>query len=491
MTKTVNILLIPADNRPVSYSLPIFIGEQNRNVKVIVPPVKLLGGLDFSADISGILSWLEEAISQERPDFIICALDTVAYGGLISSRRCDDTKNTILARLEQFKELVKKAGAKVFGFTSIMRISNNNVNEEEKEYWDKYGVLIFKYSFLSHKTKADKATDAERHALKETEAQIPAHILEDYLNTRQKNFRINKMYIDWSKEGVIDFLIYGKDDTSTFGINIQEAEQLQSLIEKADMRNFVRIQTGSDEVCSLLTARAIQEAFDKRIKIFPVYSTEHGCSVIPLYEDMPLSESVKRQLNTCNAELAASEDTADMVLLLHSPVEKQNDFIFPNPDIPPNLQGANFCVDFIKNSGKPVILADVLNANGSDPILAEKLLSESGILDKLYGYAGWNTASNTIGTALSAGISRYIAEKTSCFDVDVFKKLMFIRFADDWAYQSTARRRIREITPLADEKLLYSELLPVIEPLAKKLNINTEEITLKFPWNRTFEVEIR
>ena len=34
---------------------------------------------------------------------------------------------------------MKEKDAKIYAFSSIMRISNNNYNEEEKEYWKDYG----------------------------------------------------------------------------------------------------------------------------------------------------------------------------------------------------------------------------------------------------------------------------------------------------------------------------------------------------------------
>ena len=38
LTKKMNILIIPLDNRPVSYTLPVQIGQINRNVNILLPP---------------------------------------------------------------------------------------------------------------------------------------------------------------------------------------------------------------------------------------------------------------------------------------------------------------------------------------------------------------------------------------------------------------------------------------------------------------------
>ena len=81
-----------------------------------------------------------------------------------------------------------------------MRISNNNYNEEEKLYWAEYGKKIFAYSYNFHKNGT------------KTHSEIPQEILEDYLNTRNRNFEVNKIYLDWQKEGLLDTLVFSKDD---------------------------------------------------------------------------------------------------------------------------------------------------------------------------------------------------------------------------------------------------------------------------------------
>ena len=544
---TSNIVLIPADNRPVSYSLPEQVGGLNKSVKIFLPSREFLGDLNQPADIEKILAWLNEVLTENKVDSLLVALDTIAYGGLVSSRRGEDSKDTILARLEKFKQITK--GVNVLAYSSIMRISDSNVNEEEPEYWDKYGKLIFKYCHpeqsegpppLKAFNGGDSSAKPQNDDLPITEGflrrfapqdDIPPEILDDYLKRRQRNFDINKKYL---KED-FDFLIYAKDDTAPFGLNVQEAELLEREIK--DKQNVI-LQTGCDEMLLLLLTRVM--TLEQEIKVFPIYSTPTGMNVIPRYEDLPLKESVNNLLKTCGLEVTASQKEADLILLLHTPLQKQNDFAlgeFPEKE---NKDAVDFCVEFVKNQAKhvtrhlepthkvrrvraptfsieyrkrrgtsydyirsheifrhsslrllaqddakPVILADVFAANGADCLLAENLP-----VGKLYGYAAWNTASNTIGTALAMGLARYIAEKEGAFSEEFFKKLLFTRLADDWAYQSITRQKIREVSEEADENLLYKEMLPLIKKIAPKFEVNPDEVKLSFPWGRTFEVEI-
>ncbi len=63
-----------------------------------LPDRRILGGLRSAADVEEILIWLEKL---EKVDAIIISLDTIAYGGLISSRRCKNSLAEIKSRLEK------------------------------------------------------------------------------------------------------------------------------------------------------------------------------------------------------------------------------------------------------------------------------------------------------------------------------------------------------------------------------------------------------
>lgn len=101
-----------------------------------MPEREWLGDLTKYAKVEKLFEWLK---ALPEVDAIILPLDTVAYGGLISSRRCSQSFENIKACIEDLKNILIEKKAKVYAFSSIMRISNNNVNEEEKEYWNKWG----------------------------------------------------------------------------------------------------------------------------------------------------------------------------------------------------------------------------------------------------------------------------------------------------------------------------------------------------------------
>lgn len=196
------ICFVPIDNRPVCYSLAKDIAAIDEDIELLTPPREFLGDLTKSARVNEILDWLENI---PACDAMVLSLDTIAYGGLIPSRRSPDSLEEIKARLNRLKPLLKNK--KVYAFSSIMRISNNNYNEEEKEYWKDWGKKIFEYSYSG-------VNDG-----------IPRAILDDYLATRKRNFEINKTYLNWG----LNTLIFSKDDCAPKGFNVDEARELERL----------------------------------------------------------------------------------------------------------------------------------------------------------------------------------------------------------------------------------------------------------------------
>ena len=120
------IAFLPIDNRPVCYTLAQTIAGIDSEIEFFIPDRKYLGDLKNIADIEALTDWLNKLPSV---DAIIMSLDTIAYGGLIPSRRSKDSFEQIKNRIENIKQILKTKNAKIYAFSSIMRISNNNYNE--------------------------------------------------------------------------------------------------------------------------------------------------------------------------------------------------------------------------------------------------------------------------------------------------------------------------------------------------------------------------
>lgn len=437
-----NIAFIPIDNRPVCYSLPEQIAKISNNINLYLPQRKLLGDLKKISDIDGILNWLENL---ENIDAVVMCLDTIAYGGLIPSRRSNDDIEDIKLRLLRLKKIIQ--GKKVYAFSSIMRISNNNINEEEKEYWKDWGKKIFEYSYNFHKNGVKSAA-------------VPAEILEDYLRTRKRNFEINKMYLQWQKDGIFDTLIFSKDDCAEYGLNVIEANELENL------GGFVK--TGADEIPISLLARSISL---EKIKIAPIFFAPQCKNLISNYEDISIENSVKGQIELAGCDVSEPED-ADILLYINNFEEHQGEIVMKIPT-------KHFDKDWDLPQ-KPYMIADVRFTNGADNVFVDRLF-EKGFGGNFFGYSAWNTSANTLGSLICAAKVKYL----SALQDESFVKLQVVRFLDDWAYQANVRQMLNK----PDEKLCKELMKPFEEKIWQAFGIKYN-INYKFPWNRLFEVEI-
>ena len=434
------IAFVPIDNRPVCYQLPKMIAELNPEVEFFIPPIEFLGDLKKSAQTTNLTEWLKEL---PAVDSIILPLDTLAYGGLIPSRKCSNSFDDIAQRMSRIKNILSEKSAKIFAFSSIMRISNNNINEEEKDYWSLYGTRIFQYSYDFHKRGISKIY-------------IPSDILQDYLATRKRNFTVNKMYLDWQKEGFFDTLIFSKDDCAEYGFNVMEAEELESLGGVT--------RTGADEIPLALLARA----FNKKISVAPVFLEPECKNLISNYEDISIEKSVLGQLELAGVSVTDKQD-ADVLLAVNNFIKRQGEIVMKKDTKP--FAGKWQVPD------KPYIVADVRYANGADNEFVKQLISE-GLGENFLGYSAWNTSANTLGSLICA--MKYTKEKNLAF-----KRLQAVRLLDDWAYQANVRQQLE----CPDVSLLSEKMKPYEDKIKSLLGFDFS-VKYSFPWDRLFEVKI-
>lgn len=438
---------LPIDNRPVCYTLPEQIAKIDESIELFLPDRSLLGDLTKYADVNGIFEWLKNL---PKLDALVISLDTAAYGGLISSRRCSDSFEEIREKIEKLKEILKEKNAKIYAFSSIMRISNNNINEEEKKYWNLWGKKIFEYSFNFCKNNGENPPQTD----------IPQKILTDYLNTRKRNFEINKIYLNWQQEGLFDTLVFSKDDCAEFGFNVREAQELENL------GGFVK--TGADEIPLTLLARAIQG----KIKIAPIFTEASQKNLISNYEDVSIEKSVTGQIELAGCEVSELQN-ADMLLYVNNFKNHQGEIVMKRPTEPFS--------DVWNILQKPYMIADVRFANGADNSFVNKLF-EKGFDENFYGYSAWNTSANSLGSLICGAKVKFLAKK---YNDKEFKKLEVVRFLDDWAYQANVRQAL--------SKPDTTELTPKMKPFEKEVAkvLKTEfEVKYSFPWKRLFEVEV-
>lgn len=490
-----HFVLIPLDNRPVTYQFPQMICKV-AGIPTLMPPLELVGSLTAPSRPGGLSEWLGEMIRSRQPDRLLVCLDSLIYGGLINSRRGDESESEIFNRLKEvssWKRLNSKPMA-VLAQSSIMRISDNYDSTEEKKYWSRYGREIFQWSELLHRNTVGMKVPAGSLAV--AESRIEPGVREDYLKTRRRNFNANKRLLDHVAKGEIDFLVFSQDDSGEFGLNVLEQDKLVKSAESMGIARKVMSYPGSDETLQTLIARSILELSPRRPHASLKFSTEYGSRTPSNYEGQTIGETVEQQTHAMGL-VCTNDDEAphDLQIIVHCLEHRQGDHI----QLPGHQSDLRFintadavrrCVELLEKAGKPVILCDVAYANGADPALVSELLNRPHLLKKLWSYAGWNTTGNTVGSALAFGVARWYSEQQGHNELreKAFQEAMFVRFADDWAYQTQVRSQLNGQS-VPDGKL--AELMrPFLGQIGSASGWSVPAVHVSLPWQRTFEIEV-
>jgi hypothetical protein len=483
-------LLLPLDERPCNRLFPQLISQSSHNIELLVPDKSVLGDKKRPADTAMISQFLRDHVHDCTN--VIISVDTLVYGGLIPSRLHYLTKEEAFQRLEVLKELKSlNNNVKIYAFNCIMRTPQYDSSDEEPDYYAEHGFALFRRKYL--------LDYQERHGLSEAEItelaaiDVPEDVIADYEKRRDFNTDVNLEVIDYLGRGIIDFLVIPQDDSSPYGYTALSQKRVTHAIQEKKLDFKAMVYPGADEVALSLLTRAYHEFCGFEPTFYPYYASVLGPTIVPLYEDRPMAESLKAHLRVCRAKLALHPDKADFILAINSPGRAVQDTYDEAFDISygsyRNL--LDFCYqirDFIA-AGKKVALCDSAFCNGGDFQLI-RYLDELDVLDKLCSYAGWNTNCNSLGTVLAQ----------ACFGSNL-PNLLY-RIIEDVCYQADVRHdiinhdleklgvkdddvaaKLGEVEALIKEKLerCYSSL-----KISKKHPVKIKDVYL--PWQRMFEI---
>lgn len=485
------IVALPVDARPAVRSqvqdLVACSGWELR-----VPEPSLLGHLREPGNRDALQGWLM-AQAPEADGFVV-SLDMLVYGGLVPSRFLADSLSSLQARLELLEDLHRTWPEKpLFAFAATMRISQNNIADEEKPYWAEYGTRLWEWSFhrdrAEHSPRGSDAAESAQAAYR-LEQLIPAAIRADYLQTRKRNFQITLRALQMVQTGVIQRLVLPQDDTAEFGLNIGERRRLQAQAVMLGIESRVAIYPGADEVMHTLCARMLA-SLERRtaLRVFVLPSDPDGLLTLRArYEDRPLTDSIESQLQAVGATRVDDQDRADVVLGVHSQGFGQGDWALNIP-LPERREVAPDWFDRLHHAherGQTVAIADVAYANGGDPWLLTQRLPP------IDAYAGWNTASNTLGSVLAQcvlGRGRMQQEPA--------RRALSLRLLEDQLYQAQLRQELRasvdekSVTPEVLLQAARDRVIPAAREFSRQHGLSHEVAELHLPWNRTFEVDLR
>lgn len=488
------IIYIPLDNRPVNLEYTTDTAKA-AGFPLTVPPREYLSGARSTGNNEKLWEWFEK--EAPHADAAIIATDSLNYGGLVASRKHHHLEKYLRGQVMRLDALKKNnPGLKLYAFSTIMRTPRQSVATVEPEYYETYGPQIFRLSQLMDKEDLEGLTPEEDMEKNRLTLSIPSDDLKDWRTRRLVNLQVNRRLIRLCQRDNFHFLALGKDDNAPYSRTHMETRQLEALGRGMSKKQF-QIIPGVDQLGLLLVTRAINELKGEKPEIYPIFAPGVGGSTIPLYTDETAATSVKNQIIAVGGRMAQTEKKADLILAVNTPdngvtLDSTDDENAPYS----NQANKDFARQIARlETEKPVALADIAYANGADNGFIEALSKNKALLP-LAAYAGWNTADNSIGFALSQGI---LAKRMSKADQD---RLRMVRLLDDWIYQSNVRYRVSLEMDRYNWKLkydmgkYYNRILGRTNRLFKQYvadepDIRNAKYTIEFPWNRMFEVDVR
>lgn len=482
------IVLVPLDDRPVTLQLPVMLGEIAGR-RVATPPADMLGRyLEFGKP-DAISVWLNAEAPRDARAFVLSS-DMLAYGGLVGSRVPGTTYADAYFRLHELSMLRAarpKAWIGVFG--TIMRLAPTGVPSigDAAKFFAAYPA----WSYLQRYANLHDPFLPEEEATAEHLRDLMGEpTLDAYLQTRARNYGVDRLLLDLARANVVDRLVLGQDDAGPVGLHVREVRSLESFLDGIG-NDRASIEPGADELGMALVANALARDARWTPRVAVRYSTPTGASYQDPLEFAPISTTIQSLIGLCGG--IEDEADPDIVLAVHVPRTGELDDAFL-ASIASDLQAR-----------RPVAVADLSyeQSYAVQGAFAQRLLS-SGIASQLDAYAAWNTDANTVGTALAEAIAAGAGRRTNGYDRLAHQTFTFMRFVDDVDFHVNVRPDLNRwldaqgvtdhtyllpgvasATAERNRSLLWSQAQMTLGQLYPGLHIAAMQITL--PWNRTFE----
>ncbi len=489
------IVLLPLDERPCNYIFPNRLFAHD-DIDIVLP--KSLGNKKQPADVGKIAEFLRSEC--KNADGLVLSVDMMLYGGLIPSR-IHYLEADKLKELAALIKTLKKENPRllIYAFQVIMRCPDYSSDDEEPDYYETYGKMIHMAGDVIHRNRLG-ICDGED--LKNILSQIDREKLNDYVSRRECNRECNYLMIEYVKQGWIDSLVIPQDDSAAYGYAAMDQEAVRIKIAEEGLMDRILMYPGADEVSLTLLSRMVNQIHEKKPKVYVKYASEASKAILPLYEGNSLETTIKYQILSAGCQLTDSYENSDIILAVTAPSDKMAEaeaqpFISKGYCVERNIPEL---IDFIKlriAEGRIVTIADNAYANGGE-LQFIQLLNQNCLLDKVSGYAGWNTSANTLGTAIAEGVDCFHYGKTAGH-----MSFLIERYIEDVGYCSVVRKNItsdlhrygmnyfdiKEKDGIISKRV-KEELQSFMESYLSSINAAITLDKVWMPWSRMFEVGI-
>ena len=382
-----HVILVPLDGRPPCRQFVIDAGRIG-GTEVVTPPHELQDYYSQPGDTKAMRRWLLEEVAKGTIDAVFLSVDQLLYGGLLTAREKQATPAEVEEFLAFLRELHEANPAvPIYAFSILPRLTPQDTIDGYNERRD-----IMAYSRLAGRQAAGLPVDETKLAA--LKAKIPPASLERYLAHFRENATLNERLIDLTHEGTLTRLVLGQDDGEEYGIpNIEKYALLDYIKSLGLSDRQVFLTHGADEIALSLLAAWHNEQTGYAPKIFVAYNDPGARDRVMPYMAVSTGVCTEEKIRLTGGSLAASPEEADFTLLVST-----------NDTDKDTLWSRGACVRLLEDNlakGQPTALVDLSKHFNADETVLPQLIAAAFPVNHLLAYAGWNTTSNAIGTAVA------------------------------------------------------------------------------------------
>ena len=544
------LLLVPLDSRPVCSTMVQKLGKL-AGINVIVPPKELLDNYQEPAKSKKLWQWLQNKSANYNTSII--STDILLHGSLLQTRQhiaSAQEQDYFFSELNKLQKNITASPPRQSNYTNSTDSTDSDKHQLQlfsviprllvsdevyPDCWYQWHLMRYSQLLDMVQINGDYAMTKE---LMEYKEEIPADILSKYTSifTQSQGFNerllahllpkaknsknIANTQVNATVATNAPLFIIGQDDSSPFGLPHMTATKLARHIEEHTWQTQAQLTNGADEIAALLLTRHFLQQSHWQPKLFLAYGSPKTEFKHMPYMASSVGATLRNQAQLLNAQLVEESNAADIILFVHC----------GDADAKPTAAEAEQLSSYFKHD-KHVALIDLSANFEAEEMLLPLLLEQNISVNRLAAYAGWNTFSNSSGTALAQSIiftgrlrqlqaQQRATNKPLLIPALYADNLNFTieRMLEDYYYQKRIHPQLRpylesfgttptDLEPeekqqteyrIQERLSLYATWLywrslsrtPFYADTHKAYYLTDLTVGAKLPWNRIFEVDL-
>ena len=547
------LLLVPLDSRPVCSTMVQKLGKL-AGINVIVPPKELLDNYQEPAKSKKLWQWLQNKSANYNTSII--STDILLHGSLLQTRQhiaSAQEQDDFFSELNKLQKNITASPPRQSKYTNSTDSTDSDKHQLQlfsviprllvsdevyPDCWYQWHLMRYSQLLDMVQINGDYAMTKE---LMEYKGEIPADILSKYTSifTQSQGFNerllahllpkaknsknIANTQVNATVATNAPLFIIGQDDSSPFGLPHMTATKLARHIEEHTWQTQAQLTNGADEIAALLLTRHFLQQSHWQPKLFLAYGSPKTEFKHMPYMASSVGATLRNQAQLVGAQLVEEPNAADIILFVHC----------GDADAKPTAAEAEQLASYLKHNkhDKHVALIDLSANFEAEEMLLPLLLEQNISVNRLAAYAGWNTFSNSSGTALAqsiifAGRLRQLQAQQSATDNPLLIPALYAdnlnftieRMLEDYYYQKRIHPQLRpylesfgttptDLEPeekqqteyrIQERLSLYATWLywrslsrtPFYADTHKAYYLTDLTVGAKLPWNRIFEVDL-